>query len=77
LNFPNRSISFKFEIQTCSNFDWSKIDLLELEKFGEKYGFQDLEKMNNFLNKNLFRFGRDLKWKFREFSRFKIQLNLI
>jgi hypothetical protein len=35
LNFLNRSISFKFEIQTCSNFDRFKIDLPELQKLGK------------------------------------------
>jgi hypothetical protein len=35
LSFPNRSTSFKFKIQSHSNFDWSKIDLPELQKFGK------------------------------------------
>jgi hypothetical protein len=35
LNFLNQSISFKFEIQTCSNFDRFKIGLPELQKLGK------------------------------------------
>jgi hypothetical protein len=49
----------RFKIQTvwkCSNFsklDRSKFDFPELRKFQIKYGFEDLEKMNNFLQTSL------------------------
>jgi hypothetical protein len=33
--------------------DRSKFDFLELRKFQIKYGFEDLEKMNNFLQTSL------------------------
>jgi hypothetical protein len=46
-------------IQTVSNFDHPKNDLPELKNFEIKYGFEDLEKMNNFLHRNFFRFERD------------------
>jgi hypothetical protein len=56
---------FKFErfknIQTFSNFDRSQFDLSELQKFGITYGFEDLERMDNFLHRNFFTFGRDLE----------------
>jgi hypothetical protein len=47
--------------QTFLNFDPSQFDLLELQKFGIKYGFEYLKKMNNFLQRNFFRFGRYLE----------------
>jgi hypothetical protein len=48
-------------VQKNSNFDRSKFDLLELKKFEIKFGFEDLEIMNNFLQRNFFRFGRDVE----------------
>jgi hypothetical protein len=63
LNFPNRSISFKFDIQTHSIFDSSKIVLPELQKFGVKQGFEHRREVNNFLHKSFFRFRMDLKLK--------------
>jgi hypothetical protein len=44
--------------QNLLNFDRSKKNLPELQKFEIKYGFKDLEKTNNFLHRNFFRFGR-------------------
>jgi hypothetical protein len=49
----------KFKIQSHSNFDRSKNDLPELQKFEIKYDFKDLEKMNNFIHRNFFIFERD------------------
>jgi hypothetical protein len=43
------------------NFDQSKFDLPELQKIKIKYGFEDPEKMNNFLYRNVFGFRRDLE----------------
>jgi hypothetical protein len=37
----------------------------------EKYGFEDLEEMNNFLHRNFLRFRMDLELKFREVLRLK------
>jgi hypothetical protein len=31
------------------------------KKIGIKYGFEELEKMNNFLHRSFFRFGMDFK----------------
>jgi hypothetical protein len=47
-------------VQNFPNFDQSKFDLPELQKFEINYGFEDLEKMNNFLHRNFFRFRRIL-----------------
>jgi hypothetical protein len=35
-----------------------------LRKIKIKYGFKDLEEMNNFLHRNFSRFGMDLELKF-------------
>jgi hypothetical protein len=59
------------------NLFLSKWVLPELRMFEIKYGFEDLKKMNNFLHRNFFKFGRDCEWKFRAVSRFIIQYNLI
>jgi hypothetical protein len=48
-------------IQIVSNFARQKNDLPELENFEIKYSFEDIEKMNNFLHRNFFIFGRDLE----------------
>jgi hypothetical protein len=61
-------------VQNFPNFDRSKFDLPELQKFEIKYGFEDLEKMNNLLHRNFFRFRRNLELKFREFSRFEFNI---
>jgi hypothetical protein len=50
-------------------FNQSKKDLPELKKIEIKYGFEDLEDMNNFLQRNFLRIGMDLELKFREFSK--------
>jgi hypothetical protein len=42
--------------QNLPNFDRSKNSILWPEKFEIKYGFETLEKMNNFLHRNFFRF---------------------
>jgi hypothetical protein len=39
-----------------------------LGKIEIKYGFEDIEEINNFLHRNFLRFGMDLELKFREFS---------
>jgi hypothetical protein len=59
--------------QNLPNFDRSKNNLFLVEQFGIKYGFEGLEKMNNFLHRNFFRFGMDFKWKIQEFSRLKFE----
>jgi hypothetical protein len=52
----------KFELfQKNSNFDQSKFDLPALQKFGIKYGFEELEEMNNFLHTIFSRFGMGFK----------------
>jgi hypothetical protein len=55
----------KFErfknIQNFPNFDQPKRNLPELQKSTIKYGFEDLEKINNLLHRNFFRFGRDFE----------------
>jgi hypothetical protein len=56
-----KNSNYSKNVQIFSNFDRSKFDLLELQKFERKYGFEDLKMMNNFLHKNFFRFGRDLE----------------
>jgi hypothetical protein len=47
----NESNLFKFEFQTHSNFDWSKSDFPELQKFEIKCDFEDYEMMNKYLHK--------------------------
>jgi hypothetical protein len=42
------------------------------QKIETKYGFEDLEKMNNSLHRNFSRFGMDFSLKFRETSMFRI-----
>jgi hypothetical protein len=69
---------FKFQknsnqFQIPSNFDRPKKDSPELEKFEIKYGYEGFEERNKLLHRNFSRFEMDLKWKFREFSRFRIQ----
>jgi hypothetical protein len=61
----NGSNPFKLEFPTHSNFDWSKNALPELQKFEIKYGFEYLEKRNYSVQRNFFRFGRDIELKFR------------
>jgi hypothetical protein len=52
----------RFEnIKKIPNFDRSKFDAPELQKFEIKYGFEYLEMMNNFLHPNFFKFRRDLE----------------
>jgi hypothetical protein len=51
-------------IHIDSNFDPSKKDLIELQKFEIKYGFEYIETMNNFLHINFFRFERDFELNF-------------
>jgi hypothetical protein len=60
LNHFKNSNYFK-NIQFFSNFNQSKFDLSELQKFGIKYCFEDLKEMNNFLHRNLFRSRMDFK----------------
>jgi hypothetical protein len=59
-NKNSNLIGFK-RFQIASNFDCPKNALPELKFFEIKYGFEGLEKMNNFLHRNVFRFGRDLE----------------
>jgi hypothetical protein len=59
-NLKSNSNRFKTD-QNHSNFDHLKNDLLELEKFELKYGFEDLKKVNNFLHRIFFIFGMDFK----------------
>jgi hypothetical protein len=60
IEFPKWSNSFKFKIQTHSNFDGSKIDLPEPQNFEIKYVFEDLKKTKSFLHRN-FIFGKDFE----------------
>jgi hypothetical protein len=53
-------MNFK-QVQFISNIDRPKNALFELQKFETKYGFEDLEKMNNLLHRNFFRFRKDLE----------------
>jgi hypothetical protein len=64
-------------VQILSKFDRPKNDISELEKFEIKYGCEGLEEGNNFLHRNFFKFEIDFKWKFREFSRFELEDNMI
>jgi hypothetical protein len=50
----------------------SKQDLPKLQKFRIKYSFEGFEERKNILHRYFFRFEMDLKWKIREFSRFRI-----
>jgi hypothetical protein len=60
-------ISFKNKFQKILlNFDGSKKDPPELEKFEIKYCLEGFDDRNNFLHRNLSRFEMDLKLKFRE-----------
>jgi hypothetical protein len=63
-------ISLKNKFQTDSNhiqirlnFDGSKKDPPELEKFEIKYCFEGFDEKNNFLHRNLSRFEMDFKIK--------------
>jgi hypothetical protein len=56
-----KNSNYSKNVQIFSNFDRSKFDLLELQKFERKYGFEDLKMMNNFLHKNFFRFGMKIQ----------------
>jgi hypothetical protein len=48
-------------ISNCFKFDCLESALPELKKFEIKYSFEGLEKTNNFLYRNFFRFRRDLE----------------
>jgi hypothetical protein len=52
-------------IQILSNFDSSKKDPPELEKFEIKYFCEGFKEGNNFLHRNIFRFEMIFKLKFR------------
>jgi hypothetical protein len=52
--------------QTHSIFILSKHDLLKLENFEIKYGFEGFDEGNNFLHMNFSIFEIDFKLKFRE-----------
>jgi hypothetical protein len=56
--FPNSNVQ---NVQIFPNVDRSKNNLPELQKLEIKYGFEILEKMNNFLHRNFFRFGRNFE----------------
>jgi hypothetical protein len=65
--FQNSLSRFK-QTLNHSNFNRSKKDLPELENFGLKYDSEDLEKVNNFVHRNFFRFRMNFKLKFKELS---------
>jgi hypothetical protein len=46
------------QVQIVSNFDRSKNDPIELQKFEIKYGFKDLKKIKKNLHRNFSRFVR-------------------
>jgi hypothetical protein len=48
-------------IQFFPNFDGSKFELSIFQKIIIKYGFEDVEEMNNFLHRSFFRFGMSVK----------------
>jgi hypothetical protein len=64
--------SISKRVQIISNFADPKNDFPKLKIFEIKYAREDIEKMNNFFHRNFFRFRRDMEYKFREFSRFRI-----
>jgi hypothetical protein len=56
--FPNLNGAKTFNF---SNFDQSRRNLPELQEFEIKYSSKDLEKINKFVHRNFFRFGRDFE----------------
>jgi hypothetical protein len=52
---------FLNDFKNCSNFDQSKKEIPDLQKFGIKYGFEEFRGRNNFLHINFFRFEMDVK----------------
>jgi hypothetical protein len=61
--------SKRFEnIQIFPNFDQSKCDLPELQKFEIKYHHEGFEAGNIFIHRKFFRFKMDFELKFGEFK---------
>jgi hypothetical protein len=58
--YISNSNEFKL-LQNLSYFDQSKNGLPQPKKFEIKYSFEDLEKMNNSLHRNSFRFVMEFK----------------
>jgi hypothetical protein len=58
----------RIQIQFVSKFYRPKKDLPNLENFGTKYGFEDIEKINNFLHRNYFRFEMCFELKLGEIN---------
>jgi hypothetical protein len=52
-----------------SKFGLSEKHITMLRKIKIKYGFKDLEEVNNFLHIIFLRFGMNIELKFMEFSR--------
>jgi hypothetical protein len=74
--YISNSNQFKL-LQNLSIFDQSKSGLSCPKKFEIKYGFEALEKMNNVLHRNFFRFTMNFHWKFQEFSKLNFERTLI
>jgi hypothetical protein len=53
-------------VQKCSNLIRPKTDLLKLQKFELKYGFEGFDERNNFLHRNFSRLEMYFVLKFRE-----------
>jgi hypothetical protein len=66
ISFKNKFQTDSNHIQILLNFDGSKKDPPELEKFEIKYCFEGFDERNNFLHRNISRFEMDLKLKFRK-----------
>jgi hypothetical protein len=60
-------------IQIDSKFDPTKKDLPALKTFEIKCGYEGFEERKIFIHMYISRFRMDLKLKFREVSRFRIQ----
>jgi hypothetical protein len=58
---PNANSNEFKQVQIFSNFDRPKKDFALHRKIEIKYGCEGLERVNNFLHRNFFRFRRDLE----------------
>jgi hypothetical protein len=63
---PGLRLNIFILVQKCSNLIRPKTDILKLQKFEIKYGFEGLDESNNFIHRNFSRFEMNFKLKFRE-----------